>query len=113
MYNKKLNNVDLFFIRLKNGWVSEEKKQLLYELVISLDNATKLQKERFILFYNLDSKSNLKYNLSSLGREQNCSGSAIKYSISRIRSFLVNLTDSCKENFEKIIKDDDYFIKII
>ena len=113
MYSKELNNVDLFFIRLKHGWVSEEKKKLLYELVISLDNATKLQKERFILFYNLNSKLNIKYNLSSLGRKQKCSSSAIKYSISRIRSFLVNLTDSRKEIFEKIIKDDDYFIKII
>lgn len=113
MINSTLSNTDLFFIRLKNGWVSKEKKKLLYNLVISLDNATKLQKERFILFYNLNSKLKIKYNLSSLGREQNCSSSAIKYSISRIRSFLVNLTDSRKEIFEKIITDDDYFTKII
>lgn len=111
MYSKKLTHVDLFFIRLKHNWVSKEKKKLLYDLVISLDNATKLQKERFILFYDLDSKLNIKYNLSSLGRDQKCSSSAIKYSISRIRSFLVNLEDERQDTFEKIIKDDDYFIR--
>ena len=48
---KNLTNIDLFFIRLKHGWVSYEKKKLLYDLIINLDNATKLQKERFILLY--------------------------------------------------------------
>lgn len=107
--NSKLSDIDLFFIRLKHGWISEEKKKILYDLVISLKNATELQKERFILIYNLKSENNIRYNLSSLARKQNCFPSAIKYSISRIRNFLINLNDDRKDIFLKLIKDDDYF----
>ena len=53
MITHKLSEINLFFIRLKRGWISEEKKKKLYNLVLSLDNATQLQKERFILAYNL------------------------------------------------------------
>ena len=109
MITSNLSDVDLFFMRLKHGWVSTEKKKLLYNLVLSLDEATKLQKERFILAYNLKSEPNIKYNLSSIAKEQNCSPSAVKYSIVRIRCFLVNLIDEIKNIFLSIIKDDDYF----
>lgn len=109
MITSNLSDIDLFFMRLKHGWVSAEKKELLYNLVLSLDEATELQKERFILAYNLKSNSNIKYNLSSIARKQNCSPSAVKYSIVRIRCFLVNLIDERKNIFLSIIKDDDYF----
>lgn len=47
---KNPTEIDLFFIRLKHGWISNEKKKLLYDLVISLDNATKLQKKDLYYF---------------------------------------------------------------
>ena len=105
---KKLSNIDLFFIRLKRGWVSEEKKKMLYDLVLSLDTATELQKKRFILAYNLKSEPNIRYNLSSIAKRQNCSPSAIRYSVGRIRNFLVNLSDEKMSIFLNIIMDD-YF----
>lgn len=107
--NSKLSEVDLFFIRLKHGWVSNQKKEKLYKLVLSLENATPLQKERFILIYNLKSQQDIKYNLSSLGRKQNCSPSAVRRSICRVRTFLVNLKDEKKQIFLELIKDNDYF----
>ena len=66
MNNTNLTNIDNFFIKLKNGKISNENKEILYSLVISLEKGTKLQKERFILFYNLNSE-NSNYNFISLG----------------------------------------------
>ena len=109
MNNSKLSDIDLFFVRLKHGWVSTEKKEILYNLVISLESPTSLQKERFILAYNLNSNNASKYNLSKIAREQKCSPNAIKYSVSRIRNFLVNLKDERKDIFLNLIKDNDYF----
>ena len=111
MTSKKLSEVDLFFIRLKHGWVSKSKKQKLYNLVNFLENATSLQKTRFCIAYNLESNPNIKYNLSKIARQQGCSPIAIKYSIVRVRSFLVNLNDNRKNIFSEIIKDNDYFNK--
>ena len=112
MSKHMLNEVDLFFIRLKKGWVSEKKKKLLYNLVLSLEDRTKLQKERFILTYNLKSNSIPKYNFSSLAREQKCSHSAIRYSVIIVKISLLNLKDERKNIFADIIKDDDYFSQI-
>ena len=77
MNNTNLTNIDNFIIKLKNGKISNENKEILYSLVISLEKGTKLQKERFILFYNLNSE-NSNYNFISLGKQQNCSSSAIR-----------------------------------
>ena len=109
MSNQKLNEVDLFYIRLKKGWVSDEKKKSLYQLVMNLENRTECQKERFILLYGLKPEQKEKYNYTSLGREKGCAGSAIRYSISRIKSDLINLQDERKLIFLDIIKDNDYF----
>ena len=111
MVKNNLCDIDLFFIRLKHNWVSKEKKKKLYELVIGLENATNLQKERFISVYDLQCVFNRKYNLSHIAKKQNCSSSAVRYSVSRIRNFLVNLQDERKTIFLQIIKDDDYFKK--
>lgn len=63
MNSTNLTNIDNFFIKLKNGKISNENKEILYNLVISLEKGTKLQKERFILFYNLNSEIHTNYIL--------------------------------------------------
>ena len=98
------SEINSFFKNLKDGKISEEKKRLLYDLVINLDNATELQKERFILVYNLQSIPNIKYNISNIARKQNCSPSAVKYSIGRIRNYLINLKSEKKDIFREIVK---------
>lgn len=105
MYDNSFDIVDLFFIKLKTGLISNEKKKILYDLVISLNDRTDLQKERFIIVYNLKSNLEIKYNYTSLAKEQNCSCSAIRSSISRIRSALVNLKDERKEIFSKLVNE--------
>lgn len=107
-----LNEVDLFYIRLKKGWVTDEEKQSLYELVVNLEERTMFQKERFILLYNLKQEQNEKYNYTSLGRMQGCSCSAIKYSIGRIKNALANLDEERKKVFLDIVNRNDYFTKI-
>ena len=103
MKNNNDDIIDLFFIKLKKGLISNEKKKDLYDLVISLNDRTDLQKERFIIMYNLKSNLDIKYNFTSLAKEQNCSCSAIRTSIARIRSALVNLKDDRKEIFSNIV----------
>lgn len=105
-----LSERELFFIRLKHGWVSEEKKKMLIDLVMSLEQATIIQKERFISVYNLYSLPGIKYNLSRVAKEQNCSNSAVRSSVVRVKNFLVNLKNVEKKYiFSEIIKDNDYF----
>lgn len=111
MYNNKLNEVDLFYIRLKKGWVSDNEKQKLYELVINLEERTKSQKERFILFYNLKKEQSEKYNYTSLGKKESCASSAIRYSVVRIKHTLANLEGERKKEFLDIVKSNEYFGK--
>ena len=104
-----LSETDKFFLNLKKYGISKEDQKILYDLVINLENKTEIQKNRFLLYYNLDSTQNEKeYNFSTLAKECGCSSPAVRFSISRIRNGLVNLKEKEREKFlnlvEKIIK---------
>ena len=109
--DNRLNAIDLFFIKLKMGLVSSESKKRLYELVMGLEKSTQCQKERFILLYSLNPNQKEKYNYTSLGRKEGCTGTAIKNSVSRMKNILVNLEDDKREIFLHIIKDDEILEK--
>lgn len=107
-----LDEVDLFYIRLKKGWISSEEKQSLYELVINLEERTISQRERFILLYSLNPEQKEKYNYSSLGRKEGCSASAVRYSVGRIKNALANLDKERNQIFLDIVKRNDFFAKV-
>lgn len=99
--------IKMFLTKLKKGLIKDETRKRLYKLVINLNKRTEKQKERFILLYNLKPNQKEKYNGTSLANEQGCTLSAIKYSVIRVKSNLVNLKGEEKRIFLDIIKNDN------
>lgn len=93
-----------FLKNVRNGIVPKEDTKKLYEIVMNMEELTENQKRRFTLYYGLNSNRKLlKY--SDIGRMENCSGDAIKQSISRVESRLVH---SRKEIKYKLIEISKY-----
>lgn len=63
--------------------LSINQRKKILEIVINSDRTQK-QKERFIKYYYLDVNSKNKYNFAKLGRENSCSGVAIKESLQSV-----------------------------
>lgn len=69
--------------------------------MISLDNRTENQKERLLLYYNLNVNQVQEYRQCDLARQYNVSANAIRCSVGRITNAL-----------RLILKEDDYTSKI-
>lgn len=85
--------------------ISADDKVTLIEIVKSLDKKTELQKQRFLIFYNLVENSNKGNRLCDIARSENKTPSAIRTSIGKIRSELTRIDDKkilkMKEILEK------------
>ena len=64
----------------RDNELSNKQRKMLFDIVNNSDR-TYRQKERFIKYYNLDSNSQKKYNLTQLGKEYGCTCEAIKGSL--------------------------------
>ena len=88
------------YIYKSNYRLNKTKEEILKE-------KTQKQKERFIMFYNLDKNNNEEYTLSKLAKYNNCTSSAVKFSITSVASKLANLKDDRKyiivQNYEQCI----------
>lgn len=88
-----------FFKDIKKNSISIEKKRKLYLLIMDLETITKRQKMRFLLYYNLMPNNNGdKLTFSDVSKIYNCSGSAIRNSIIRVRHTIARLEDRKKKN---------------
>lgn len=76
----------------KKELLSNTQKDKIYNIVYNLKNATNLQIERLILYYNLK-EGERKYRLCDLGRKYNCTSNAIKFSLSRTKNRLIHIPD--------------------
>ena len=77
----------------KNNLLNEVQKQKFYDIVMNLDNRTENQKQRFLLYYNLNVNQEQIYRQCDLARLYDVSPNAIRCSVGRIRNALVNLQD--------------------
>lgn len=89
---------------LKEKELNNVQKKTLYDIVMNLEKKTDSQKNRFIMYYNLDPNQKEKYNLTSLGKRFSCTSSAIKYSVLSIRHELVKLDDSIISKLKELIQ---------
>ncbi|HJJ09827.1 MAG TPA: hypothetical protein OIM50_06010 [Clostridiaceae bacterium] len=80
----------------KRNILDFKQKDNFFKVVMSLKEKTQKQKERFIMFYNLDKNNNEEYTLSKLAKYNNCTSSAVKFSITSVASKLANLKDDRK-----------------
>ena len=107
----ELNNFSIqvhdFFRDIRKNNMSIEKKEKLYLIIMGLETRTNKQKERFLLYYDLMPNSNEeKLTFSDIGEICNCSVSAIRNSILRVRSEIATLEDRKKrKELLEIIKD--------
>lgn len=90
-------------IRLKE--INESKIKEFIDFVYKLDKGTEIQKRRFIMFYTVKVNEDLE-TFSTIARKENCTYQAIKGSVIRITSILVNLKDKEQEELMGIIKKD-------
>lgn len=89
----------------KENKLNEQQKARFYNVVKNLETGTEQQKERFLIFYNLELGQTQNYRLCDLSRKFNCSSSAIRFSIFRIRNRLVNSNDETLLILKKILED--------
>jgi hypothetical protein len=89
----------------KNNLLNEDQKQKIYDIVINLDNRTGIQKERFLLYYNLKINQQNTYRLCDLARKCNVSPNAIRCSVGRVRNSLVNLVDNKILKLQEILNE--------
>ena len=89
----------------KDKLLTQEQKNQIYDIVISLDNRTENQKERFLLYYNLNVNQVQEYRQCDLARQYNVSANAIRCSVGRITNALANLKDNRIEVLKDILED--------
>lgn len=89
----------------KNNLLNEVQKQKFYDIVMNLDNRTENQKQRFLLYYNLNVNQEQIYRQCDLAKLYNVSPNAIRCSVGRIRNALVNLQDEGILALKGILKD--------
>lgn len=90
---------------VKENKITYSQKRILYDFVINLENKTLLQKERFILYYNLDSTDLKKHTFSELSKKYGCSAEAVKLSHDTIRRALIDLPDEQIEILKSFLEE--------
>lgn len=96
-YDKDFSNYFRnFLIKVRNGMLIKKNREKLYEIVINMEELTKKQKRRFILYYGLCSNSKpLTY--ADIGRMEKCTDYAIEESVSRATSKLEHIRGQKKQ----------------
>ena len=105
--NEKSNMIYELLNLLRTNKLNDIQKSNIYEIVRKLPNRTKLQKERFFIFYNLlkiDS-INRRNRKCDIARYYNCTNSCIRVSINRVRGALIHTTDENFSIIENILKE--------
>lgn len=77
----------LDFMKVYN--ISDNHKEIIYNMVLSLSKKTENQKERFIRYYGLKPPEFKSETMTSIARDSNCTPSAVRTSIITIRIALV------------------------
>lgn len=92
----------------KKDQLNSSQKEIIYNIVHNLKDATDLQIERMILFYNLKIDER-KYRICDLARRYKCTSNAIKFSIARTKNRLIHIPDKemliLKNILEECIKE--------
>lgn len=104
------NIVHKLLYYFRNNKLNASQKQTIYNIVMSLEDKTEMQKTRFIMYYNLDQFQTEKYSMQKIGNYFKCSASAIRFSILTLRRALINLNDNriivLKEVLEQLEKQN-------
>lgn len=96
-----------FLENLRHLHLNETSKISFFNFINNLEKATKKQKRRFLMYYNLIPDNNKVLGYADIGKIENCRGSAVKISVISVVSQLVNLDENKRKTFLDIIKSID------
>lgn len=98
------NKVTKFLKEIRIKDLEIEKKQKIYNIVMSLDERTENQKRRFILYYNLTPQANSKcMTYAAIARRDGCTQNAIPQSVIKVMASVRRLKDERRDLLLKII----------
>lgn len=102
-FNEILND---FLEKSRKESVKRKNRKELYNKVLKLEKATQLQKERFILYYNMDPtmKQKEKILYKDIAQKYNCSSAAVRYSICSVKNKLYAKNEKENNSIINIIK---------
>lgn len=95
-YDDRRNLVNEVLELAKQDKLNNQQKKQLHDIVMDI-SGTDTQKQRFLLFYNLEEQQDKKYRWCDLQKRYNCTYNAIKSSVNRIAFKLM------RANVDKIL----------
>lgn len=98
-FREKQHIRDKLITFLEKQTLDDIQRKKLFEIIMNMEDATLIQKERFILYYGLDKNKKKIHNATKIAKLQKCTASSIRQSINRIKSQIPQLSD---ENIDRI-----------
>lgn len=93
---------DKFIILLEKNVFNDVQKKKLTEFILGIDEISDVYKERFILYYGLQTQ---KYNMPEIAKLQNCTVTNIRYSINRVKTTILHLPNEKIEILRNIMNE--------
>lgn len=104
-FREKQHIRDKFITFLEEQTLNNAQKEKIFEIIMNMENATLMQKERFILYYGLDKNKEKIHNASKISKLENCCQSNIRQAINKIKSKIPQLSDEKIELIRKLIRE--------
>lgn len=108
--------VDSLIELAKKSKLNSNQKKRILDMIESLDNATEIQKERFILYYGFNTNGRDFRNLTKIAKSYGCTVNAVRASVVSLRNKLSKLkkefkiieqvVNECKASKEDILYSD-------
>lgn len=96
--------VDELLRLAKESKLEKDEKKEIVSLVDSIENATEGQKERFILYYELSEIGPKPLSFVKIANMYGCTGSAIMFSVTKLRNKLKRVNEEQIHRIEEIVK---------
>jgi len=105
IFFSKTNVRDNFIELLEREIITNREKQQFLEILMNVKTINLIQKERFILYYGLDSKMEKVHSFAKIAKLQNCSSANIRQGIENIKSKLLRLPLEEMKKLEEILEN--------
>lgn len=101
-FAEKVHVRDKLISILNENLLNDTKRKQLLSIIMNIEDAKLVTKQRFILYYGLDKRKGKIHNCSEIARLEGCSASNIRQSINQIKSKLLRLSDDKIDILRKI-----------
>lgn len=102
-FREKQHIRDKLITCLEKQTLNNNQRKKIFQIVMSMEDTTLIQKERFIIYYGLDKSKEEIHNATKIAKLQNCTKSTIIQSINKIKSKIPRLSDEKIEIIRNIV----------